>query len=75
MELLICAGPYEQGNAPYLCFIRGGYFPYRLSNIPLLKKNFITPKLTSTEPLDTSFTQKNHGSENSGLKNRNTHKN
>lgn len=57
MELLFCARPYEQGNAPYLCFIRGGYFTHRLSNISLLKKNFITPKLTSTETLESSFIQ------------------
>jgi len=48
-------GPREHGNAPYLYFIRACYFPYQLSNIPLLKKNFITSNLTSTEPLDTSF--------------------
>jgi hypothetical protein len=58
MELLICAGPFEHGNAPCLCFIRGGYFHYRLSNIPLLKKNVDTPNLTSTEPLDTGFIHK-----------------
>jgi len=58
MELLICAGPCEHGNPPYLCFIRGGYFPYRLSNIPLLKNNFITLNLTTTQPLDTSFMHK-----------------
>jgi hypothetical protein len=27
MELLICAGSCEHGNAPYFYFIRGGYFP------------------------------------------------
>lgn len=59
MEFLICAGPCEHGNAPYLSFIRGGYFPYQLSNIPLLKKNFITSNLTSTEPLDTCSIHKN----------------
>ena len=58
MELLICTGPCEYGNAPYLCLIRGGYFPYRLSNIPLIRKNFITSNLTSTELLDTSFIHK-----------------
>jgi len=59
MEPLICAGPCEHGNAPYLCLISGGYFPYQLSNIPLLKKNLITSNHTSKEPLDTSFIHKN----------------